>query len=66
MGVVQNSQVEFVKNEDLPPLFSVVFPVLDIDGTIELLKKHRLMVEDVNISNGGELLRKSFIKKFHF
>lgn len=31
--------------------------VLDLDGTIELLKKHRLRVEDVDISSGGELLR---------
>jgi len=31
--------------------------VLDLDGTIDLLKKHRLMVEDVEISDSGELLR---------
>ena len=31
--------------------------VLDLEGTIELLKKHRLMVEDVEYSNSGELLR---------
>lgn len=31
--------------------------VLDLDGTIELLKKHKLMVNDVQINNHGELLR---------
>ncbi|MFC1578378.1 polysaccharide biosynthesis protein [Thermodesulfobacteriota bacterium] len=31
--------------------------VLDLDGTIELLKKHRLMVEDVEVPKGEELLR---------
>ena len=31
--------------------------VLDLEGTIDLLKKHRLMVEDVEVSNHGELLR---------
>jgi len=31
--------------------------VLDLDGTIELLKTNRLMVEDVEKSNDGELLR---------
>jgi UDP-glucose 4-epimerase len=31
--------------------------ILDLEGTIELLKKHRLMVEDVELSNSGELLR---------
>jgi len=37
--------------------YSSADTVLDLDGTIELLKKHRLMVEDVEISNGEELLR---------
>ena len=31
--------------------------VLDLEGAIDLLKKHRLMVEDVELSNSGELLR---------
>ncbi len=31
--------------------------VLDLEGTIDLLKKHRLMLEDVILSNSGELLR---------
>ena len=31
--------------------------ILDLEGTIKLLKKHRLMVEDVEYSNSGELLR---------
>jgi len=31
--------------------------VLDLTGTIELLKKHHLMVEDVEMLNSGELLR---------
>ena len=31
--------------------------ILDLEGTIELLKKHRLMVEDLELSNSGELLR---------
>ena len=31
--------------------------VLDLKGTIDLLKKHRLMLEDVILSNSGELLR---------
>ncbi len=37
--------------------YSSADSILDLDRTIELLKKHRLMVEDVEISNGGELLR---------
>jgi hypothetical protein len=36
--------------------FSSADRVLDFDGTVMLLKKHRLMVEDVNHEN-GELLR---------
>ena len=31
--------------------------ILDLEGTIELLKKHCLMVEDVELSNSWELLR---------
>ncbi len=37
--------------------YSSADTVLDLDGTIELLKRHRLMVEDIDISNGKELLR---------
>jgi FlaA1/EpsC-like NDP-sugar epimerase len=37
--------------------FSSAETVLDLAGTIELLKKHRLMIEDVDLSLGGELLR---------
>ena len=48
------------KNKDantLPKEYSSADSVLDLEGTIELLKKHRLMVEDVELSNSGELLR---------
>ena len=31
--------------------------ILDLEGTIELLQKHCLMLEDVELSNSGELLR---------
>ncbi|MBW2574982.1 MAG: polysaccharide biosynthesis protein [Deltaproteobacteria bacterium] len=41
----------------LPKEYSSADSVLDFKGTIELLKKHRLMVEDVELSNSGELLR---------
>jgi UDP-glucose 4-epimerase len=37
--------------------YSSADSVLDLGGTIELLKKHRLMVEDVKGFNGEELLR---------
>jgi len=37
--------------------YSSADSVLDLDGTTELLKKHRLLVEDAEISNGSELLR---------
>jgi len=37
--------------------YSSADSVLDLEETIELLKKHHLMVEDVEISNSGELLR---------
>jgi len=37
--------------------YSSADSVLDLEGTIDLLKKHRLMVEDVELSNSGELLR---------
>lgn len=48
------------KNKDanmLPKEYSSADSVLDLKGTIELLKKHRLMVEDIELSNSGELLR---------
>jgi hypothetical protein len=31
--------------------------VLDLPATIELLKKHKLMIEDVDLSSDRELLR---------
>lgn len=37
--------------------FSSVDRVLDFEDTVALLKKHRLMSEDVNLQNGRELLR---------
>lgn len=37
--------------------YSSADDVLDLDGTIELLKEHKLMVNDVQINNHGELLR---------
>lgn len=37
--------------------FSSADMVLDLEGTIELLKKHRLMIEDVDSLNRSELLR---------
>lgn len=37
--------------------FSSEDTVLDLPGTGALLKKHGLMVEDVDLQNGGELLR---------
>lgn len=37
--------------------FSSVDVVLDLEGTIELLKKHQLMVEDVDLANTSELIR---------
>ena len=48
------------KNKDantFPKEYSSADSVLDLEGTIDLLKKHRLMVEDVELSNSGELLR---------
>jgi len=48
------------KNKDanmLPKEYSSADSVLNLKDTIELLKKHRLMVEDVELSNSGELLR---------
>ena len=47
------------KNEPnaLTKEYSSADSALDLDDTIELLKKHRLMVEDVELSNSGELLR---------
>jgi UDP-glucose 4-epimerase len=41
-----------LKNE-----FSSENTALDLAGTIAMLKKNRLMIEDVDLSNGGELLR---------
>ena len=37
--------------------YSSADSVLDLDGTIELLKKHRLRVEDLEDSKSGDLLR---------
>jgi len=37
--------------------FSSADTVLDLKGTIELLRKHRLMIEDVDLAAAGELLR---------
>jgi UDP-glucose 4-epimerase len=37
--------------------FSSADTVLDLAGTIDLLKKHQLMMEDINPANGIELLR---------
>jgi UDP-glucose 4-epimerase len=47
------------KNEPnaLTKEYSSADSVLDLDGTIDLLKKNRLMVEDVESAKNGELLR---------
>jgi UDP-glucose 4-epimerase len=47
------------KNEPnaLTKEYSSADSVLDLGGTFELLMKHRLMVEDLEFSNSGELLR---------
>jgi UDP-glucose 4-epimerase len=37
--------------------YSSADDVLDLEGTIELLRKHKLMVDDVQINSHGELLR---------
>jgi UDP-glucose 4-epimerase len=37
--------------------YSSADEVLDLEGTIELLKRHRLTVEDVGLNHGRELLR---------
>jgi len=37
--------------------FSSADTVLDLAGTVSLLQKHRLMIEDVNLAEAGELLR---------
>lgn len=37
--------------------FSSADTVLDLEGTIELLKRHMLMIEDAHLSTDGELLR---------
>jgi hypothetical protein len=37
--------------------YSSADSVLDLEGTIDLLKKHHVMVEDIEMSNSGELLR---------
>jgi FlaA1/EpsC-like NDP-sugar epimerase len=50
-----HSDMAIEKNE-LEKEFSSADRVLDFEGTVELLKKHRLMVEDVKAEN-GELLR---------
>jgi len=51
------SSIKKKQSNALSKEYSSEDSVLDLDGTIELLKKHRLRVEDVDISNGGELLR---------
>lgn len=48
------------ENQEPNPLtkeFSSADTVLDLDGTVALLKKHGLMIGDVDLSQGGELLR---------
>lgn len=47
------------KNEPnaLSKEYSSADSVLDLEGTIELLLKHRLRVEDLEFTNSGELLR---------
>lgn len=37
--------------------FSSADTVLDLAGTVSLLQQHRLMIEDVNLAEAGELLR---------
>jgi UDP-glucose 4-epimerase len=37
--------------------FSSADTVLDFDGTVSLMRQHRLMIEDVNYVEAGELLR---------
>jgi FlaA1/EpsC-like NDP-sugar epimerase len=37
--------------------YSSADSVLDLEGTIDLLKKHHVMVEDIEMSNSGDLLR---------
>ena len=37
--------------------FSSEDTVIDFDKTVALLKKHQLMVEDVDLTQGEELLR---------
>jgi UDP-glucose 4-epimerase len=48
-------------NEKLEPAlkkeYSSADNVLDLEGTVELIKKHNLMVENVKINSRGELLR---------
>ncbi|MFH1288526.1 MAG: polysaccharide biosynthesis protein [bacterium] len=41
-----------LKNE-----FSSADTIFDLDGTISLLKRHKLMIEDIDLTNGEELLR---------
>ena len=45
------------KKNILTKEFSSADRVLDFEGTVALLKKHRLMSADVNLQNGQELLR---------
>ena len=47
------------KNEPnaLTKEYSSADSVLDLEGTIDLLKKHRLMLGDIELSNNVELLR---------
>jgi hypothetical protein len=37
--------------------FSSADVVLDMEKTVALLKKHKLMVEDVDLADSGEFLR---------
>lgn len=48
----EESQISALSKE-----FSSADTVLGLSGTSTLLKKHGLMVEDVDLNNGGELLR---------
>ncbi len=47
------------KNEPaaLKKEFSSEDTALDLSGTVALLKKHKIMVEDIDLSHGEELLR---------
>lgn len=60
--VIQSMLPELQNKNPLSPNvlkkeFSSADVVLDLEGTIELLKKHQLMVEDVDLANTSELIR---------